>query len=133
MNDIASKSHQIESKKLDKIEHGSYISKLYQKTIGNGNINKVKHQRNLRVFDQFGKFTVSAAINVENVINKLRSFKYEIEEIKFTISQMDRAQTLQVDLHLGILKNGLEALQKYKKRLDGRITESNKNQVQIPV
>ncbi len=128
MNDIASKSHQIDTKKLDQIEHGSYISKLYQMTIGNGNINKAKYQRNLRVFDQFAKFTVSAAINVENVINRLRHFKHEVEEIKYTVSKMDRAQTLQVDLHLEILKNGLEALHKYKKHLDGRITESNKSQ-----
>ena len=38
---------------------------------------------------------------------------------------MDRAQTLPVNIHVGILKSGLESIRNYKKYLNGRITGAN--------
>ena len=100
-------------------------------TIGNGNSEKVKHQRNLQVFNKFPEFTESAAIKIKNIIGRLQNFKHEIVEVKYTVSKMDRAQTLQVDVHIEILNNALESLEKYRRQFDKQITDGQKNLKQI--
>jgi hypothetical protein len=128
LNEIASRQHRVVNNNLIEIENASLMTKLYHMTIGNGNIDKAKHQQNLDVLNQFPKFTKSAMTNIHNVINRLQSFKHEIDEIKFSISKMDRAQTLSMDIHMEILKNSLESLQEYKQRFNGRLTKNNRVQ-----
>jgi len=72
-----------------------------------------------------------ATVNIGNVIETLRGFKYEIEEVKYTVSKMDRAQTLEVNVHIEVLSNALESLQKYKQQLDRRIMDNSKARKQI--
>jgi len=83
------------------------------------------------VFNEFPKFTQMATVNIGNVIETLRGFKYEIEEVKYTVSKMDRAQTLEVNVHIEVLSNALESLQKYKQQLDRRIMDNSKARKQI--
>ena len=123
---ISSAAHETNDLKLKEIQHASYIAKIYHATIGNGNVNQAKYERNLQVLNEFGTFTTSAAINIENIIIKLKNFETEIEEVKYSLSKMDHPQTLSVDIHIEILKHCSERLHEYKQRLNGRINESNK-------
>jgi hypothetical protein len=127
LNTIAAEPHQIDRKKLNEIEDRNFLTRLYRNTFGNGNIEKAKYQQNVEVFNQFPDFTKAAAIKIINVINRLRAFQHEIDEVKFIVAKLVRGQTLQLDLHLEILTSGMESLKKYKNHLNGRIAERNKN------
>ncbi|UJR17016.1 hypothetical protein I4U23_003914 [Adineta vaga] len=45
-----------------------------------------------------------------------------------SLSQMDRVQTLPEDIHIQILKEGLSKLEMYKRRLNERIAQNNKDE-----
>ncbi|CAF1466118.1 unnamed protein product [Didymodactylos carnosus] len=101
------------------------MAKLYRKTIGEGDINKVKHQRNLQILNQFPTFTKEAAIQINNVLHRLEIFKFESDEMKLTVSTMDRVQTLSLNIHIETLKDAINKLHMYQQRFDGRINEAN--------
>jgi hypothetical protein len=124
LNVIADEAHSIDFKKLHDIKDASYMVTLYRITIGEGNVNKAKYERNIEVFKQFPAFTHSSLIII-NKLNRLGEFKAAINEIKESTSNMDHAQALPMDLHIKILKDAMTLLNKYKQHLKRRIDQEN--------
>jgi hypothetical protein len=127
LNVIADEAHNIDFKKLYDIKDASYMVALYRITIGEGNVNKAKYERNIEVFKQFPEFRKSALIIINNILIRLGEFKAEIHEIKESTSNMDHAQALPMDLHIKILKDSMAQLNKYKQHLKKRIDQENKD------
>jgi len=104
-----------------KISDEGLLVKLYRKTMGNGESDKLKHQHNLEILQEFKDIVKLGIININNVIDRLKRFKAEAAELKSTVTEIELAQTMSLNVHIDILKNGIERLNQLKQRLDGRI------------
>ena len=106
-----------------KILDEGFLVKLYRQTMGNGESDQVKHQHNLEVLQEFKDIIKLGIIDVNNVIDRLKRFKAEAAELKSTVTEVELAQTMSLNVHMDILKNGIERLNQLKQRLDGRIKQ----------
>ncbi|CAF1303807.1 unnamed protein product, partial [Didymodactylos carnosus] len=126
INDVLCESHFKTQNKLDEIEEKKLkeglFAKLYRTTIGNNNnMDQIKHQRNVETLTLFKDYIKVGIIDVNNIINRLKRFKYEADELKLIVSEIDLGQTMSLNVHIDILQNGIEQLKQSKQRLDGRI------------
>jgi hypothetical protein len=116
---------------LDAIEHAPIfsLSQLYRITFGNGNIDKIKYQRNLQILAGFDNFTHMALINTVHILDKVRNLKTESKQLKADTSEMlnikqDDLKSLKIQMQ--ILLNVLERLKQSKEHFDGRLDKSRR-------
>lgn len=89
--------------------------------LGNGDLDKLKHQQNLLVLEKFKDIIQSGILDVHNILGKLKSFKAEANELKSTVTEIEFAESMSLEAHTDVLKHGIERLKKLKRRLDGRM------------
>lgn len=116
MNRLAAESHIINSVELNKIDNSHAITKLYRSILGDGDIRKVKHQRNLQVLDQFTTITREAANQTISVLEHLGRFQTEVDQMKKTVSIMNYPRKSHVDIYLDDLSDAIEKLRTYHLR-----------------
>ncbi|CAF1514043.1 unnamed protein product [Adineta steineri] len=133
IDDILSENHEKTQTQLDEIEQNildePVFAKLYRKTIGDGDLGKLKHQRNLATLKEFKNYIKSGIIDVNNIILRLRNFKHEADELKSTVTDIDLGQTMSLSVYLDILQNGIEQLKQSKQRLSGRIKNGHERNI----
>lgn len=133
VNDILSETYDTIELKLKIIEQKildeGYLVKLYRSTIGNGESDKAKHQHNLGVLKEFKDIVKLGIIDVNNVIDRLKRFKAEAAELKSTVTEVELAQAMSLNVHMDILKSGIERLNNLKQRLDGRMKHKQIHQL----
>ena len=125
VSDILSETHGSIQSKLDQIEQKildeGYLVKFYRSTLGNGESDKIKHQHNLGVLKEFKDIVKFGITDVNNVLDRLKTFKAEAAELKSTVTEVELAQAMPLNVHVEILKSGIERLNNVKRRLDGRM------------
>jgi len=100
-----------------------FLVKIYRRTLGDGDSDQVKHQHNLEVLKEFKDIVKFGIVDINNVIDRLKRFKAEAAELKLTITEVELAQSMSLNIHIDILKNGIERLNHLKQRLDGRVKQ----------
>jgi hypothetical protein len=118
--------HGINDAKLRDIEGSNFIVKLYRYTFGEGDLSKVKHQRNLQVLNQFPNLKKEASIQINNVLLTLGIFQAEVESMKKTASGLGRVQTLSLDINVKTLEDAIDKLREYHQRFNQRLTKINR-------
>lgn len=121
MEDTAGRLHNINDDKIKKIDNPGSIVKLYRSILGEGDISKDKHQRNLQVLAQFPNFRKEASIQINNVLLRLGKFRIDAESMRETASDLDHVQTLPLDIHVKTLKEAIETLREYQKRYNQKL------------
>ena len=134
VNDMLSETYDTIELKLKIIEQKildeGYLAKLYRSTIGNGESDKAKHRHNLGVLREFKDIVKLGIIDVNNVIDRLKRFKAEATELKSTVTEVELAQAMSLNVHMDILKSGIERLTNLKQRLDGRMKHKQTYQLE---
>ena len=113
LNLMAAESHRNNKEDLMKIDHASYLIKLYQRLLGDNEITKKKYQQNLLILNQSLAIIAQEADRVHQTINRLGHLQSFIDQLQRSVSEMSYASKEPVDIHLSELEDIMKTLSKY--------------------
>ncbi|CAF1086904.1 unnamed protein product [Adineta ricciae] len=115
----------IREEKIKDHDKAGMLAKLYRHTLGDGDMNKITHQKNIAFLEQFTEYRREAQRQIQNVIDQLEKYKHIILTTRETASRLDAVQKQPLDIHLDELKNAIKKLTEYYERFDRNLTEYN--------
>ncbi|CAF1219973.1 unnamed protein product [Didymodactylos carnosus] len=119
IRDLLEKNKVHTQNELDQLEHENILVKLYRFTLGNGQIDQMKFERNLNVLNGFISFVRSVIANTDNIVLKLKKFKNDAEQVEETVSEMT-IQSISIEAHIELLQKATNRLIASKETFNGK-------------
>ncbi len=116
LNRMAAESYKTNYEDLANIDNANSLTKLYRSILGDQEIKRDKHQRNLRILSETTSITRQAADRIHETLDKLGHFQTYIGQLKRAVSGMDAARKDPVDIHRERLNDIIEKLSMYHRR-----------------
>ncbi|CAF0718811.1 unnamed protein product [Adineta ricciae] len=115
----------VKEKKIKDHDNYGILTKLYRNTLGDGDMNKDVHKKNIDFLQGFSKYREEAQRQIKDAIDRLNTFAHTILSTREAASRLDAARIQPLNIHLDDLKNTIKELEKYHKHFDRKLIESS--------